>query len=286
MAVGQQRLRHHPADAAGRAGQQHHTLGSSMARIPSLRTRKAYWLAAPHCRVCWRANSGTTRMSAPAHLRHRPHARVSRALDGEGARPRLRAHPDRDRRRPARASRTISPSIRTAACRRSTTTASSCGSRWRSRSTSPRSIRGPALSGNARGRSQGLAMEPVGGATRSTAGSTSGRCTPCACRPQERNRGQRDGGAEGHGAPFRVLDAALRTGLSPRRRIHRRRSQRRGRHQPGDRHGSVGDPASRRVGSGAASTVRPHARQAGCARRPTPPFRSRSPARSRAANRL
>src|SRR5262249_46518065 len=40
---------------------------------------------------------GNTRHVALAHLWRRPHPRLSRHLDGEGARARLRARPDRDR---------------------------------------------------------------------------------------------------------------------------------------------------------------------------------------------
>jgi glutathione S-transferase len=47
--------------------------------------------------------------------------------------------------------------------------------------------------------------------------------------------------------PFKVLDRACRPLLPPGRGLHRRRSQRCRRHQPGDRHGYAGDAARWRL---------------------------------------
>ena len=153
------------------------------------------------CRVCSARNrsNGTKRTHVrPEDLRHRPHPRLPRALDGEGAGARLRARSRSRSATPARARRSFSPSIRTGGCRSSSTTASCCSSRSPSRSISPRSIR-PAGFIPARWKARrGPGSGACGRSPRSIAASTSGRCTPSACRRRS-GPGQARRGAQGSG---------------------------------------------------------------------------------------
>ena len=148
-------------------------------------------------------------MNFSANLRRRPHPRVSRAVGGGGAWHRLRACADRDRRRRRPRARISRRSIRTAGCRSSTTAASCCSSRLRSRSISPRSIP-PASSIPARSKAR---PRPGNGASgrspRSIAASISGRCMPCGCRRRSATPLCATRRSKSSPRRFKVLDAAV-----------------------------------------------------------------------------
>ena len=122
------------------------------------------------------------RMSSPAHLRHRPHSRLPGVVGGERARARLRALADPDRRcRGAGAGIPGHQPQRPVAGHR------------RRRLCAVRVAGNHALSRQEARRRKALSATPQGEAgawqwsfgpsPRSIAASTSGRCTPCACRP-------------------------------------------------------------------------------------------------------
>ena len=173
---------------------------------------------------------------------------------------------------PARASRNTSPSILTAGCRRSTMTDSSVGVA-RDHALSREEAR-PPLSGDARGRGQGLAVEPLGGA-----GGRPRRqhlvADAVRLPPADRDPERLAEALKVLAAPFKVLDGALAgrpycsgpISPSPISTWPRSSAARSTWILPPR-------PASA-TGSGAASNGRRRSRPAGCGPRPTLRCRSR-----------
>ena len=161
-------------------------------------------------------------------LRRPALARVSHAVAGEGTGARLRQRPGRFRHRRDPRSRPISRSTPTAMSRRSTTTASCCGSRWRSTSISPRSTALGTLYPK-RLEDEARAWQwSFWGMTEIERHVLTAMFNRAIYPEDKRDAAAADAGREGAAAPAR---RARRRGgqdaVPDRRRLHRRRPQRR-----------------------------------------------------------